>query len=475
MSAALVWFRQDLRLSDNDALNRALATAAVVVPVFIWSPDEEAPWCPGAASQWWLHQSLTALHASLTARGSRLVIRRGPAEKALRGVASECGAAAIFWNRSYEPAGVARDTEVKQRLRGAGLAAETCPGNLLFEPGTIRNKSGKPFQVFSAFWRACMAMPSPSVPKAAPQRLRAPERWPSSLTISDLRLEPTANWAGGLRETWRPGEPGAAGELAAFVGRAIESYDAERNRPDHRGTSRLAPHVHFGEISPRQIWHALRDVPAAEAYRRQIVWREFAYHLLFHYPHTPYEPLRPEFRDFPWQMDAQRLRAWTLGKTGYPLVDAGMRELWHTGWMHNRVRMVAASFLVKHLLIPWQEGAAWFWDTLVDADLANNSLGWQWVAGCGADAAPYFRIFNPVLQGERFDPNGDYVRRWVPELIGVPNRWIHKPWQAPPGLLADAGVRLGKNYPAPIVDHGEARRLALAALAKMRTRYGGHR
>jgi deoxyribodipyrimidine photo-lyase len=465
---ALVWFRQDLRLADNDALGRALATHTSVVPVFIWSPDEEAPWPPGAASQWWLHHSLLHLQAALEKRGSRLIIRRGPAEEALSVLAAESCATTIFWNRCYEPAAIARDTALKHRLNESGVAAESCPGNLLFEPWTIRNKSAKPFQVFTAFRRACLAMSAPAAPKAAPEQISAPRQWPVSLRISDLGLEPKPDWAGGLGKMWQPGEFSTAARLIAFLEDDVEDYSIGRDRPDRRGTSRLSPHLHFGEISPRQVWHAARELPAAEAYLRQIVWREFAYHLLFHYPHTPQEPLRREFRDFPWRMDAQHLRAWTRGMTGYPLVDAGMRELWHTGWMHNRVRMVTASFLVKHLLIPWQEGAAWFWNTLVDADLANNTLGWQWTAGCGADAAPYFRIFNPVLQGEKFDPEGEYVRRWVPELARVPNMWIHKPWRAPPLLLADASVRLGQSYPAPIVDHGIARNRALAALATMR-------
>ena len=397
------------------------------------------------------------MQASLTKRGSKLIVRRGPTAEALFTLAKESGARSIYWNRRYEPAAIARDRELERMLRERGIAAEICPGNLLFEPETILNTSGKPFQVFSAFWRACLAMPSPAEPKQAPARLPAPIEWPPSLAISDLGLEPEVDWAGGMRETWRPGESGALEQMRAFLDGPIETYADKRDRPDHLGTSRLSPHLHFGEISPRQIWHEV----AAETYLRQIAWREFSYHLVFHSPHTAQEPLRPEFRSFPWRVDAAGLKAWTRGKTGYPLVDAGMRELWHTGWMHNRVRMVAASFLVKHLMIPWQEGAQWFWDTLVDADLANNTMGWQWTAGCGADAAPYFRIFNPVIQGEKFDPDGAYVRRWVPELARVPSKWIHSPWK-------EAGVEFGKDYPMPIVDHEFARKRALAALASMR-------
>jgi deoxyribodipyrimidine photo-lyase len=315
---------------------------------------------------------------------------------------------------------------------------ESCPGNLLFEPGTVLNTAGKPFQVFTAFWRVCLATPSPATPILAPARIQGPVNWPASVPIADLGLQPKVDWACGLRETWSPGEAAASRQMKQFRKSALSAYSIERDRPDHRGTSRLSPHLHFGEISARQIWHSMD----AEAFLRQIAWREFSHHLLFHFPHTPQEPQRSEFRSFPWRIDANALAAWTRGKTGYPLVDAGMRELWHTGWMHNRVRMLTASFLVKHLMIPWQEGAAWFWDTLVDADLANNTMGWQWSAGCGADAAPYFRIFNPMLQREKFDPDGAYIRRWIPELE--------------------------RDYPEPIVNHEFARKRALAALAYQR-------
>lgn len=466
---ALVWFRLDLRLADNPALERAMARGRAVVPVFIWAPEEEAPWSPGGASRWWLHQSLRELEAALKKRGSTLIVRRGPTAEALLGLAKESGAKSVSWNRRYEPALLARDLEVERRLEECGVAGESCPGNLLFEPGTILNSAGKPYQVFSAFWRECLAMPAPAEPTRAPARMRSPKKWPVSLPISDLGLEPEIDRAVGLRDKWRPGEAGAAKRLKVFLDRAAAGYSKDRDRPAHRGTSSLSPHLHFGEISARQIWHALRGA-SAEAYLRQIGWREFSYYLLVHFPQTTRDPLRPEFRNLPWRADAKSLNAWTSGKTGYPLVDAGMRELWHTGWMHNRVRMVVASFLVKHLLIAWQEGAAWFWDTLVDADLANNTMGWQWSAGCGADAAPYFRIFNPVIQGEKFDPDGDYVRCWVPELARVPKKWIHKPWAAPKSVLSAAGVEQGKDYPRRIVEHSVARDRALAALARVRHR-----
>ena len=454
-ASSLVWFRQDLRLSDNPALAAAIGRGGPVIPVFIWAPEEEGAWPPGAASKWWLDLSLASLRAELEKRGSRLIIRRGPTAEALRQLVSESGAAAVFWNRRYEPAAVARDKEVESQLRGQGLLAESFNGSLLFEPSTIRNQSGQPFRVFTAFWRACLNKPVLLPCEDAPAWLPPPVSWPRSLDLSELELAPAIDWASGFREVWQPGEAGAKRQLRRFLEEAVGEYSVTRDRPAVGGTSRLSPHLHFGEISPGEVWRAvlgvMDDHPAgSQAYLRQIGWREFAYHLLYHHPESPQEALRKEFAAFPWRMDLERFKAWKRGRTGYPLVDAGLRELWQTGWMHNRVRMVVASFLVKHLLIPWQEGAAWFWDTLVDADLANNTLGWQWVAGCGADAAPYFRIFNPAIQAAKFDPQSDYVRRWVPEF------------ERPPGVGG------GRIYPPPIVDHVEARDRALAALASIR-------
>jgi len=471
---ALVLFRLDLRLADNPALARAVASGHPVVPVFLWAPEEENPWPPGAASQWWLHQSLESLQKDLAGRGSRLVVRRGPSTEELLRLAAECGARSVFWNRRYEPVCSAREQEWERALRERGIEVEACAGNLLFEPGTIRNSTGEPFRVFTAFWRACQSGSDPPRPTPAPEEIPGPPDWPDSLAISDLGLQPEIDWAGGLREAWKPGESGAVEKLDALLGGVLEIYTTTRDCPGQAGTSRLSPHLHFGEISARQVWDRVRRASsgkavgvAADAYLRQIAWREFSYHLLVHFPHTTQEPLRPDFRFFPWRVDQDALEAWTKGRTGYPMVDAGMRELWRTGWMHNRVRMLVASFLVKHLMIPWQEGAAWFWETLVDADLANNTMGWQWSAGCGADAAPYFRIFNPVLQGQKFDPEGDYVRHWVPELAQLPASWIHRPWEAPPLVLSGAGVKPGVTYPLPIVGHDVARKRALAALASM--------
>jgi len=482
MTTALVWFRLDLRLADNPALEAARRRGAAIIPVFIWAPEEEGDWRPGGASRWWLHHSLTSLDGALRARGSRLVVRRGDSLPTLRHLAAETGATRICWSRRYEPAIIARDQVIKAALQADGLEVESFNAALLHEPWTIANQSARPFQVFTPFWRACLNAPAPPEPPVAPERVPGPKQWPRSAAIETLELLPRIDWAPGLRAAWKPGAPGAAENLDRFLREANADYPAQRNHPAARGTSCLSPHLHFGEIGPREIWHALRKhasgtgLPDAAWPRSQFVaelgWREFAYHLLYHFPHTPQEPLRPEFAHFAWRQNPDWRRAWRRGQTGYPLVDAGLRELWTTGWMHNRVRMVAASFLVKHLLLSWQEGARWFWDTLVDADLASNTLGWQWTAGCGADAAPYFRIFNPTLQGEKFDPEGEYVRRWVPELARLPNRWIHRPSEAPLEVLKQHRLELGRDYPHPLVSHTIAREVALEAYARMKSAPG---
>jgi deoxyribodipyrimidine photo-lyase len=474
----LVWFRNDLRLQDNPALDAALQRGRRVVPVFIWAPQEEGGWPPGAASRWWLHESLSTLAAQLQGLGSRLILRQGASRDELLAVARQTGATALFWNRRYEPAIIARDSRLKSELRAGGLEAESFNAALLREPWEVANKAGKPFQVFTAYWRTCLTQTDPALPLPAPTTLAPVPSELKSVPLEEFNLKPRIDWAAGLRSAWQPGAAGAAAELARFLYAGFEDYTEARNRPHETGTSRLSPHLHFGEIGPRQIWHALRSVAEeralpARAWRdsqfvAELGWREFAHHLLFHFPHTTERPLRTEFEAFPWKASPKRLRAWQRGQTGVPLVDAGMRELWHTGWMHNRIRMVTASFLVKNLLVPWQEGARWFWDTLVDADLAGNTLGWQWTAGCGADAAPYFRIFNPVSQGQRFDPEGDYVRKWIPELAALPATAIHSPWLASPDVLARAGVKLGKSYPEPIVSLVASREAALAAYATLK-------
>jgi deoxyribodipyrimidine photo-lyase len=476
---SLLWFRNDLRLADNPALQAALKRGGPVVPVYIWAPDEEGDWPPGAASRWWLHQSLKSLAGDLRRLGSALVLRHGPTLETLRVLAQETGATAVFWNRRYEPAIIARDTRLKESLRTAGLEAESFNAALLHEPWTVQNQSGKPFQVFTAFWRHCLAKPDPAAPARPPRALAPPSKRPKSLTLDHFALEPKIPWDTGLRHAWQPGETNASRQLDSFLAQSFDDYSTQRDRPATVGTSRLSPHLHFGEIGPRQIWHKLRRVAERRAlplskwrgsqFLAELGWREFAHHLLYHFPHTATEPLRPEFKRFPWRKEPAWLRAWQKGRTGFPLVDAGMRELWTTGWMHNRIRMVVASFLVKDLLLSWQQGARWFWETLVDADLAQNTLGWQWTAGCGADAAPYFRIFNPVNQGEKFDPDGTYIRRWCPELAGLPTRHIHAPHRATPETLSTAGLELGKTYPEPIVSHTIAREVALEAFQKLRS------
>lgn len=477
-SPALFWYRLDLRLADNPGLVAAVRRGGAVIPVFIYEPEEEAPWQPGAASRWWLHESLKSLETELRSAGSRLVIRRGPSLATLQSLIEETGAGAVFWNRRYEPALIERDRIIKEKLRGSGVAAESFNSALLHEPWTIQNQSGKPFQVFTAFWRHCLAKGAPEAVLRAPREIVSPGTWPESLPLDALKLEPKLSWKGGLRAAWQPGTAGAHSQLKRFLKSGWENYSDDRNRPDRTGTSRLSPHLHFGEITPRQVWNAVRKnaeingIPEmrwkGSQFLTEIGWREFSHHLLYHFPQTPTEPLRAEFKRFPWRNEAECLWAWERGGTGYPMVDAGMRELWATGWMHNRVRMIVASFLVKDLLHSWQAGASWFWDTLVDADLAQNTLGWQWTAGCGADAAPYFRVFNPVTQGEKFDPQGGYVRRWCPELKQLPDRWLHKPWLAPVEVLARAGIELGREYPHPIVSHVIAREVALEAFARIK-------
>lgn len=480
---SIVWFRRDLRLEDHPALTAAVDRGGPVIPVFLWEPEEHGGWPPGAASRWWLHQSLNILDNKLRSLGSRLIYRSGSSGKVLSSLIRETGATAVFWNRLDEPALAQRDHEVEKRLTAQGIQVGSFNGSLLFDPNQIRTRQGHPYRVFTPYWKSCQKQDEPREPLPAPQKWVNPETWPTSENRDSWELEPKIDWAGGIRKAWTPGVEGAESRLARFLEQALAEYAKQRDAPARRGTSELSPHLHFGEISPRQVWHAVRDIAgddlrttegkSGRTYLAELGWREFSHHVLYHFPHTTDEPLNEKFRDFPWKEDAEALKAWQRGQTGFPIVDAGMRQLWETGWMHNRVRMVVASFLTKDLRISWLAGAKWFWETLVDADLANNTMGWQWAGGSGADAAPYFRIFNPMTQGKKFDAKGDYVRRFVPELGNLPDRWIHEPWKASPTVLAEADVKLGRDYPRPIVDHAEARKAALDAFETIKSKSPG--
>lgn len=470
MSAAIVWLRGDLRLADNAALSAACGEHADVLPVYIHEPQAVAPWQPGAASRWWLHHSLAALEETLRAIGGMLHIAHGDSLTRLRELVRATGATAVYWNRQYEPAAIARDTRIKEALRLDGIAVHSKPGNLWREPWQIESKTAEPYRVFTPFWRALRTAIDdlPALPVAQPVRwLRADGASP----LTALELLPRIRWDTGMSEAWQPGEAGAHDLVELFCDDAFSDYAHSRDLPARHGTSRLSPHLHFGEITPRQIRAALlrranahdaRRRPDPEPYLRELGWREFAHHLLYHFPASTQDNFNPRFSAFRWsEVDDAQLERWRRGRTGIPLVDAGMRELWHTGWMHNRVRMVVASFLTKNLRAHWLHGARWFWDTLVDADLANNTLGWQWVAGTGADAAPYFRVFNPVTQSRKFDADAVYLRRWLPELADLPTNSVHEPWTNP-AVLRRTG------YPAPMVDLAVSRQAALAAYSQMR-------
>ena len=477
VTPVILWFRNDLRLSDNRALAAAVATGQPIIPLYILDDETPGPWRMGGASRWWLDKSLAALGAGLAQCGAPLALRRGPARAVLLDVAAKTGASAIYFSRAYEPWAQALEQDLKTACDAAGIALKRFSGALLREPEDIRTQGGQPFKVYTPFWRALSAGFVPSKATAAPAHLAAPDKMPKSNTLASWGLHPKRpDWSGGMGKMWHPGEAGAQARLQDFLQSGLKDYAGNRNRPDLPATSRLSPHLHFGEISPAQCWRAASSAAAQqpsadrglETFLKEVVWREFSYTLLVQRPDLPEMPFRPEFAHFPWRDDKAHLKAWQHGQTGYPIVDAGMRELWASGTMHNRVRMIAASFLIKHLLIPWQTGEAWFWDTLVDADLASNAASWQWVAGSGADAAPYFRIFNPILQGQKFDPDGAYVRRWVTELSSMPSQWIHAPWEAPDSVLTAAGVALGKTYPQPIVDHAAARARALQAYVRVK-------
>ena len=451
----IVWFRQDLRLADNPALRAAAATGAPLICLFVLDDKTPGDWKWGGASRWWLHHSLSALDKSLD---GKLVLRRGDGANVIKSLVKDTGAETVLWNRCYEPFAVDRDKALKAELTGHGVTVQSFNGALLHEPWALKTKTGeKPFRVFTPFWKAMRAL-EVDKPLPAPGNLK--HHKVESDKLKDWKLLPAnPNWAKGF--DWTPGEKAAHDALYDFLD-DVGDYCTARDLPDRDGTSRLSPHLHWGEISPRQIWHAVRarsHSHGGETFLKELGWREFCAQLLFHNPQLPAQPLDQRFAELKWRKSEKDFRAWTRGQTGIPIVDAGMRQLWQTGWMHNRVRMIVASLLIKHLGIHWRDGQRWFWDTLVDADLASNAANWQWVAGCGADAAPFFRIFNPVLQGEKFDPEGKYVRKYVPELKHLPNKHIHKPWDAPqpPG-----------NYPAPIVDLAVGRERALAGFRALK-------
>ena len=466
MPNAIVWFRNDLRLRDNPALNAALGAGLTPIPIYIHAPHEEGDWVPGAASDAWRHRSLVALNTDLRVRGSQLRVFRGNSSATLQTLVAELDATAVFWNRRYEPTIQQRDADVKRDLRALGVRAESFNGSLLFEPWELQTKSGDPFRVFTPFWRAALAQWRLAPVSEAPYRFPASTAGSSGIGIDALELVPRVRWDAGFWAEFTPGEAGAQRALKLFADDAVVGrYRTARDVPSVRGTSKLSPHLHFGEISPARIVHELERTGASaavdvETYVRELGWREFAHHVLHHFPHMPQRNFNPRFDKFDWaEASMSTLRAWQQGRTGVPIVDAGLRELWTTGWMHNRVRMIVASFLTKNLRLHWLHGARWFWETLVDADLANNSLGWQWVAGTGVDAAPYYRVFNPILQAKKFDPEGTYIARWVPELAEAPSASRIEPWRHPP-----APLRSTDAYPRqPLVDLLASRDRAIAA------------
>ncbi|RAP57720.1 deoxyribodipyrimidine photo-lyase [Oleiagrimonas sp. MCCC 1A03011] len=467
MGIAIVWFRRDLRLQDHPALAAAAARHERVLPVYIHAPDEEGEWAPGAASRWWLHHSLDALQRDLHRHHGELHLRAGPSLQTLRALIESSGAEAVYWNRLYEPALVARDTEIKKALREQGLHVASFDAALWRNPWQVLTKQDEPYRVFTPFWRNLRAQLGDEPPLDTPSPLRL-EKAEGSVTLDALELLPRLDWADGFGAHWTPGERGASDMLERFADDALRGYGELRDRPARTGTSRLSPHLHFGEITPRMARAALREHADAEGadkglepYLRELGWRDFAHHVMYHFPHSVERNLNERFDRFAWVEDDAALERWQQGRTGVPLVDAGMRELWATGWMHNRVRMIVASWLTKNMRQHWLKGARWFWDTLVDADLANNSLGWQWVAGSGVDAAPYFRIFNPVTQAQRFDADGEYIRRWVPELRDAPKKLLHEPW-AQDGFASSCG------YPLPMLDIKASRQRALDSYQDIR-------
>jgi len=476
---AILWIHNDFRLHDNLALAEA-AGFDELIPVYIWDERNSNPWKTGGASKWWLHQTLQIFQKRLVELGSDLILLKGPPEEQLKQIAIRSGASTVLWNRSYDPS-ESNIVKSAQNALHSLLDFKSLQGNILCSPEELRKKDGSPYLVYTPFWKnflAKYAVTNPTKKKNLPPLPK--EVIGTGFCVEDLNLLSDSLWHEAFHKCWKPGEEEALKKVRRFFKKNLQRYNKDRDFPEIEGTSMLSPHFHFGEIHPQQVLRMIADEygdlkkihdPNIIQFMKEILWREFSYHLLQHFPNMPNYPIREMYKSFPWKKNKKGFAAWTKGETGYPIVDAGMRQLWKTGWMHNRVRMITASFLVKHLGISWQEGEKWFWDTLVDADLANNAQGWQWIAGCGVDAAPFFRIFNPIMQGEKFDPTGKYVARWCPELEKLPPKWIYRPWEAPPKELAKANITLGVDYPYPIVDHKEARDQALWNYDRMRTSF----
>ncbi|MEM9422135.1 MAG: deoxyribodipyrimidine photo-lyase [Pseudomonadota bacterium] len=474
----ILWLRQDLRFHDNPAMRAAADNGGPVLCLYVLDEETPGEWTLGGAQRWWLHHSLSAFAADLERRGGKLIFRRGNPVDIVPQLADDIGAEAVHWTRRYAKWQVEVDIQVKDALKAHGVHTESHNGSLLYEPWEIATKTGGTYRVYSPYWKQIQARDDVRPALPCVDKLRAPAILPPSDKLSDWSLLPTKpNWASGFGDDWTPGEKGARDRWRSWLKTDdAKAYGELRNRPDKEGTSRLSPHLHFGEISIVNLWHEMREAMAAgtfpqkdgKVYLSELVWREFSHQLTFHQPNMEERPLMEKFIHFQWDNNPELLKAWQRGQTGYPIVDAGMRQLWQTGWMHNRVRMIVGSFLVKDLLIHWREGLDWFWDTLLDADPANNTASWQWIAGCGADAAPYFRVFNPTSQSEKFDPDGEYIRQFVPELARLPAKSIHEPHTAPALALAEAGVKLGETYPYPIVDHAIARKEALARYEDVR-------
>ncbi|KTD62694.1 cryptochrome/photolyase family protein [Legionella spiritensis] len=462
------WFRQDLRLADNPALTAA-SRRGRVLPVYILDDKNCGEYAMGAASRWWLHHSLESLNTSL---GGALSVYRGNPLDVLLDIIARYNADAVFWNRCYEPWRIQRDAAIKASLQIKGMDVESYNGSLLWEPWKIQNKDGNPYKVFTPYYRkGCLQAEAPRQPLPVPENAHYHQDKEKSIGIGQLKLLPTIRWDKSLEPHWTIGEQGAHTRFERFIDEGLAHYKDGRNFPAKPCVSRMSPHLHFGELSPNQLWHWVRglaDDKSIDVFCSELGWREFSYSQLYYHPDLPIKNLQPKFDNFPWQEDDAALKAWQQGQTGVPMVDAGMRELWRTGYMHNRVRMIVGSFLVKNLRLHWQHGEHWFWDTLVDADLANNSASWQWIAGCGADPAPYFRIFNPVTQGQKFDPDGVYVRQFVPELSAMPNQYLFNPWDAPEPVLKKAGIKPGTTYPLPIVDLKTSRDAALSAFQSLK-------